>query len=163
MDYKPKDGFLYYYNLVKSGDYKSNFSSINTFDFLDTITEEKSNYRYAPDKWSIKQVVGHMTDHERIKMFRAFLLSRKQNVELWGYDQNALVENSRFDNQTILELKNDFRKVRAASVSFINALSSEQLLTKGMARDHSITLEQFLISIIGHEMHHVTILKEKYL
>ncbi|NNL93195.1 MAG: hypothetical protein HKO66_13225, partial [Saprospiraceae bacterium] len=108
-------------------------------------------------------VVGHMTDHERIKMFRAFLLSRKQNVELWGYDQNALVENSRFDNQTILELKNDFRKVRAASVSFINALSSEQLLTKGMARDHSITLEQFLISIIGHEMHHVTILKEKYL
>lgn len=163
MDYKPKDGFLYYYNLVKSGDYKSNFSSINTFEFLDTITEEKSNYRYAPDKWSIKQVVGHMTDHERIKMFRAFLLSRKQNVELWGYDQNALVENSRFDNQTILELKNDFRKVRAASVSFINALSSEQLLTKGMARDHSITLEQFLISIIGHEMHHVTILKEKYL
>lgn len=163
MDYQPKDGFPYYYNLVKSGDYKSNFSSINTFEFLDTITEEKSNYRYAPDKWSIKQVVGHMTDHERIKMFRAFLLSRKQNVELWGYDQNALVENSRFDNQTILELKNDFRKVRAASVSFINALSSEQLLTKGMARDHSITLEQFLISIIGHEMHHVTILKEKYL
>ena len=57
-----------------------------------------------PDKWSIKQIVGHITDHERIKIFRAFQLSRNEAVELWGYDQNALVANSRFEELTLYQL-----------------------------------------------------------
>jgi len=142
--------------------YKTLFYSKSTFNFLSSINEEKANYRYDRDKWSIKQVLGHITDHERIKLYRAFLLSRKEFVELWGYDQNSLVENSRFEDMTFKQLLTDFQTVRNASISFVDGLSEEQLKTKGMARQHEITLEHFLKSIIGHEIHHINILKERY-
>ena len=162
MSYTPQDGFPYYFDLVKSQDCKSLFSSLSTFTFLNTITEEKSTYRYAPNKWTIKQIIGHITDHERIKMYRAFLLSRNTEVQLWGYDQNFLVDNSRFEELTIQQLTTDFLNVRNASLSFVESLSENQLSIEGMARQHKITLEDFLKSIIGHEMHHLTIIREKY-
>ena len=163
MSYVPEDGFPYYFNLVRNVDCKTLFSSQATFRFMDSIDEQKAAYRYAPDKWRIKEIVGHMTDHERIKIFRAFMLSRNESMELWGYDQNSLVENSRFEEMTYLELIADFQNVRKASVSFLNALSNSQLQIKGMARQLEISLEDFLKSIIGHEIHHVNIIKKKYI
>lgn len=163
MTYTPQDGFPYYFDFVKDMDYKTLFSSQSTSTFLNTINEEKSAYRYAPNKWSIKQIVGHITDHERIKMYRAFLMSRKEKIELWGYDQNALVENSRFEDLSFQALKIDFINVRKASISFVESLSKGQLKIKGMARQYEITLEDFLKSIIGHEIHHVNIIKERYI
>ena len=85
------------------------------------------------------------------------------NVELWGYDQNLLVDNSRFEELSWDHLKEDYSNVKRASVSFIDGLSKSQLEIKGSARQHEITLEQFLISIIGHELHHLNIIKERYL
>jgi len=163
MAYTPKDGFPYYFDLVKNDDLHTLFSSSSTFTFLKSISEEKASYRYAPDKWSAKQIVGHVTDHERIKMFRAFQLSRKETVQLWGYDQNSLVSNSRFEELTMQQLIADFLAVRKASLSFIDTLSDSQLKIKGRARQYEITLEDFLKSIIGHEKHHINIIKEKYL
>lgn len=163
MAYIPKDGFLYYFDFVKDMACKSLFSSLSTFTFLDTINEEKSTYRYALNKWSIKQIIGHLTDHERIKMFRAFLMSRNESVQLWGYDQNSLVDNSRFEALTLQQLKTDFQNVRQSSISFIETLSENQLKIKGMAQQYEITLEDFLKSIIGHEIHHLNIIRERYL
>ena len=162
MKHSPADGFPYYFNLVKKYGCRDLFLSQTTFTFLDTISEEKACFRYSKEKWSIKQIVGHITDHERIKMFRAFLLSRNDSVELWGYDQNSLVENSRFDELPLQQLVTDFRNVRSSSISFIDALSEKQLGRKGMARNYKVTLETFLKSIIGHELHHLNIIKEKY-
>ncbi|MEL6917884.1 MAG: DinB family protein [Bacteroidota bacterium] len=162
MKYTPADDFPYYYDLARHMDCKPLFSSLSTFTFLDTISEEKSGHRYAPDKWSIKQIVGHITDHERIKMFRAFLLSRRVEVALWGYDQNLFVDNSCFDDLTFQDLKTDFFNVRKASISFIEALSENQLQIKGMAKQHEVTLKDFLKSIIGHQEHHLNIIKERY-
>lgn len=162
MIYVPEDGFPYYYNLVGSLDCEPLFSSSSTFTFLDSIDENKAAYRYAPNKWSIKQIVGHITDHERIKMFRAFLLSRNESVELWGYDQNSLVENSRFQELTFQHLTTDFQNVRKASISFVNGLSKSQLNIKGMAGQYETTLRDFLKSIIGHEIHHINIIRERY-
>ncbi|WP_024772634.1 DinB family protein [Aquimarina macrocephali] len=163
MKYVPEDGFPYYYDFVKNMNYQSLFSSSSTITFLNSINEKKAIYRYAPTKWSIKQIVGHITDHERIMMFRAFLMSRNELVELWGYDQNLLVENSRFEELTLKQLVADFVNVRKASTSFIETLSESQLKIKGMARQYEITLEDFLKSIIGHEKHHITIIKERYI
>lgn len=162
MTYKPEDGFPYYFDLVEDMDSLSLFSSSSTMNFVSSISEEEAVYRYAPNKWNIKQIVGHITDHERIKMFRAFLMSRKEKVELWGYDQNSLVENSRFEALTLQQLITDFQNVRKASISFIEGLSESQLEIKGMARQYEITLEDFLKSIIGHEKHHIAIIKERY-
>lgn len=162
MNYKPKDGFPYYFDFTKDTDLNTLFISSATFTFLQSISEKTADYRYAPDKWSIKQIVGHITDHERIKMFRAFQLSRKEEVQLWGYDQNFLVTNSRFDELTIHQLITDFTNVRKASISFIDTLSESQLKRKGWARQYEISLEDFLKSIIGHEIHHIGVIKEKY-
>ncbi|MGX1930272.1 DinB family protein [Flagellimonas sp. 2504JD4-2] len=163
MQYTPKDGFPYYFALAGNTDPKSLFSSTETFEFLGSIDEARATYRYAPDKWSIKQVVGHITDHERIKMHRAFLASRNLPTQLWGYDQNTLVENSRFEALGFQELITDFQNVRKASISFIEGLSENQLNLKGMANQYEITLHDFLKSKIGHEIHHVNIIKERYL
>ena len=162
-EYAPNDGFPYYFDLVKNNDLERLFSSRSTFIFLNSIDEEKAAYRYAPDKWSIKQIVGHITDHERIKMFRAFQLSRNEKSQLWGYDQNFLVNNSRFEELSLKQLVADFEQVRKASISFIQTLSKKQLETKGWARQYEITLHDFLKTIIGHEIHHLNIIKERYI
>ncbi|MEP2447177.1 MAG: DinB family protein [Balneola sp.] len=162
MKHTAKDGFPYYFDLVKDDDLSTLFSSLSTFTFLESISEEKAAYRYAPDKWSIKQIVGHITDHEKIKMFRAFQLSRNEKVQLWGYDQNFLVNNSRFEELTMQQLISDFKKVRMSSISFIDTLSKNQLEIKGRAKQYEVTLEDLLKSIIGHEIHHINIIKERY-
>lgn len=161
--YTSEDGFPYYFDLVKDMDCKLLFSSLSTFTFLNSINEEKAVYRYAPNKWNLKQIVGHITDHERIMIFRAFLMSRNELVQLWGYDQNSLVDNSRFEELTFQQLRTDFLNVRKASIGFVEALSESQLKIKGMAQQYEITLENFIKSIIGHEMHHINIIKERYI
>lgn len=163
MKYTPEAGFPYYFDFVKNMNCLSIFSSSSTMTFLNSISEEKAVYRYGPTKWSIKQIVGHITDHERIMIFRAFLMSRNELVELWGYDQNFLIDNSRFDELTLKQLITDFVNVRKASFSFIEALSENQLKIKGLAREYEITLEDFIKSIIGHEKHHINIIKERYI
>ncbi len=163
MKHTPQDGFPYYFELIRDEDLHALFSTLSTFEFLESIDEKTGAHRSSLDKWSIKQIVGHITDHERIKMFRAFQLSRNEGVELWGYDQNSLVQNARFDELTMKQLIEDAFNVRKASSSFIDALSEKQLRTTGTARQYSITLEEFLKSIIGHERHHINIIKRRYL
>ena len=160
--YTPENGFPYYFDLAKDNNLQNLFSSSANFEFLNSINEEKSSFRYALDKWSIKQIIGHITDHERIKMFRAFQLSRNEKIQLWGYDQNFLVDNACFDDLTMQKLLTDLLNVRKASLSFIDTLSANQLKFKGWARQYEISLEDFLKSIIGHEIHHLNIIKEKY-
>ncbi|MDT0606271.1 DinB family protein [Croceitalea rosinachiae] len=162
MNLTPKDGFPYYFELAKNNSVQFIFKEITTIETLQNISEEKARFRYRPDKWNIKQVVGHITDHERIKMYRAFQLSRNESVELWGYDQESLVKNGRFNELTIKSLLTDFFNVRQSSISFIDTLSEHQLNIKGMARQFEITLEEFLRSIVGHEKHHIKIIQEKY-
>lgn len=163
MKCNPADGFPYYFELTKGEDIYTLFSSTSVFEFLESISDEMSCYRYESDKWSIKEIVGHITDHERIKMFRAFQLSRGQVVQLWGYDQNLLVAKSRFSELTMRQLIEDLVNVRRASLSFVKTLSKSQLEIVGNARQYEITLEDFLKSIIGHEIHHINVIKTRYI
>ncbi|HLO37894.1 MAG TPA: DinB family protein, partial [Lacibacter sp.] len=146
-----------------SADYKQLFSSPATFVLLENISEEQANYRYAPGKWSIKQIVGHVTDHERIMTYRALRFSRKDNTQLPGYDQNLFVDNSRFNELSFQQLLTDFKNVRAATNSFIDSLSELQLRLKGFAWKYELTVEEFLKATIGHEIHHIDIMKDRYL
>lgn len=163
MKLTPKDGFPYYLALGNTDSLKKLFSSQTNFTFLESIGDERANYRYAKDKWSIKQVVGHITDHERISIYGAFLFSRQMDAQLWGYDQNALVDNSNFDGLNFGQLIEDFRNVRNAANSFISTLTEKQLVLRANVGGHTATLEEYLVSIIGHEVHHINIIKEKYL
>lgn len=163
MKYSVEDGFPYYAELVEDTDYRQLFASDANFALLSTLNEEQASYRYAPGKWSIKQIIGHITDHERIMTYRALRFSRKDTTQLPGYDQNLLVENSRFDELSLEQLLTDFRNVRAATNSFIDSLSTLQLNLKGFAWKYELTVEEFLKATIGHEKHHMDIIKERYL
>jgi len=163
MQYTINDGFPYYIELLGDRDYYQLFISKENINLLKSITEEKAAHRYAPDKWSIKQIIGHMTDHERIMTYRALRFSRKDKTALPGYDQNTFVDNSRFDEQPVTQLITDFENVRNASISFIHSLSKEQLALTGTAWKYELTVEEFLKATIGHEVHHMDILRKKYL
>jgi uncharacterized damage-inducible protein DinB len=163
MKYKIEDGFPYYIELLGDLDYRQLFSSQENFTLLESISEQQAAYRYAPGKWSIKQIAGHITDHERIMTYRALRFSRKDTTQLPGYEQNLFVENSRFDELPFQHLLTDYKNVRAATNSFIDSLSEAQLNLKGSAWKYELTVEEFLKATIGYELHHITILKERYL
>lgn len=163
MKYHISDGFPYYIELVEKDDYRLLFESTENMSLLDSVSEEKSACRYAAGKWSVKQIVGHMTDHERIMTYRALRFSRKDQTQLPGYDQEFFVANSRFDEQSMKQLMTDYKNVRAATNSFIRSLSDAQLQLTGFAWKYELTVEDFLKATIGHEKHHLIILKERYL
>ena len=163
MKYSVSDGFPYYIELLGNTDYRQLFSSRENLTFLETISEEKTSYRYAPDKWSIKQIIGHITDHERIMAYRVLRFSRKDTSPLAGYDQELFVKNSRFDELSLKQLIADFKNVRMASISLMNTLSEQQFYLKGFVWKFEMTIEDFLKATIGHELHHINIIKERYL
>jgi uncharacterized damage-inducible protein DinB len=163
MKYTVDDGFPYYIELVENADYRRLFSSPENFELLESLSEEKANYRYAPGKWSIKQIIGHITDHERIMIYRALRFSRNDTTKLPGYDQDLFVDNSRFDELTLQQLLADFKNVRRATNSFIDTLSGMQLKLKGVAWKYELTVEEFLKATVGHEIHHIDIIKDRYL
>lgn len=163
MKYTVLDGFPYYIELIENSDYRQLFTSQENFDLLESLSEEQATFRYAPGKWSIKQIIGHITDHERIMTYRALRFSRKDQTQLPGYDQNLFIENSRFDELSLRQLITDFKNVRTATISFINSLSASQLAQTGFAWKYQLTVEEFLKATIGHEVHHIGILKSKYL
>ena len=163
MKYSINDGFPYYIELLGDKDYNQLFTSKENLELLRSVTEENAAYRYAPGKWSIKQIIGHITDHERIMTYRALRFSRKDRTALPGYDQDTFVDNSRFDEQPVSQLITDLENVRNASNSFIRSLSKEQLLLTGTAWKYELTVEAFLKATIGHELHHIEVIKQKYL
>lgn len=163
MKYSVQDGFPYYIELAGDHDYRQLFLSKENLQLLGSLTEDQAAYRYAPGKWSIKQIIGHITDHERIMTYRALRFSRNDKTQLPGYDQDVLVQNSRFDEQPVSHLVNDLENVRNASNSFIRSLSAEQLQRTGTAWKYELTVEEFLKATIGHELHHMEVLKRKYL
>ncbi|HEX6426248.1 MAG TPA: DinB family protein [Niastella sp.] len=163
MKYSINDGFPYYIELLGNADYRPLFLAKEAITLLGPLTEEKASYRYAADKWSIKQIIGHITDHERIMTYRALRFSRKDKTSLPGYDQNLFVDNSRFDEQPVSQLIQDLENVRNATISFMNSLSPEQLALTGTAWKYELTVEEFLKATIGHELHHIAIIKQNYM
>lgn len=162
MNLTVSDGFPYYISLVGSSNLKQLFRSEENFQFLSSLSTEQVNYRYATGKWNIKQIIGHITDHERIMTYRALRFSRKDQTALPGYDQDLFVDNSRSNELEVKDLLTDLRNVRQATLSLFDSLSKEQLLLMGKAWKFELTVEEFFKATIGHEMHHMEVIKEKY-
>lgn len=157
------DGFPYYIELVENLDYTWLFKSDDHIKLLESLTEVQASYRYASGKWSVKQIVGHITDHERIMVYRALRFSRKDKTPLPGYDQDLYVDNGGFDDLPFSIILNDFKNVRHATNSFIATLSPEKFKLTGTAWKYELTIADFLKATIGHEIHHFAVLKQKYL
>lgn len=163
MALTPDAGFPYYIELLGNNSYQYLIQRNDTFELLSGLTPQQAEYRYAAGKWSIKQIVAHMTDHERIMIYRALRFSRKDSTPLSGYDQNVLINNGHFDQISYEAVLRDFNNVRGSTLSFIKTLVPEQMELKGMAWTFELSVEDVLKATVGHELHHMGIIRERYL
>jgi uncharacterized damage-inducible protein DinB len=133
----------------------------STYNFFFDLTDEQANYAYAPGKWTIKEVCGHLTDAERTFAYRAFAFSRG-TAELPGFDENVYVERANFNDRSLKGLADEFKAVREANLYMLRTLTIEQLNTVGIANGGTIKVSAIPYIMAGHELHHLNILKERY-
>jgi uncharacterized damage-inducible protein DinB len=152
-----------YMKLVNDDPLQMLESAINTtYDFFSNITEDVAGYAYAEGKWTIKEVLGHLTDAERTFAYRVLAFSRGQQ-ELPGFDENTYVEKSTFNSRSIKELAEEFRAVRESNLYLLRSLTSGQLAATGIANGNKISVNTIIYIMAGHELHHINIVKERYL
>ncbi len=137
--------------------------SHETTRLLQGVSEQQASYRYAPDKWSVKQLLGHVIDGERIFAYRALCIARGETTPLPGFEQEPYVVNGAFDERPIADLVDELATVRRANVIMLRALSEEAWRRIGTASDNSISTRALAFIMLGHERHHLRILREKYL
>jgi uncharacterized damage-inducible protein DinB len=134
-----------------------------TLAFLSAISEEKSLYRYAPDKWSIRQLLSHVNDTERVFVFRALWFARGFQDPLPSFDQNICVAAAEADNISWANHVDEFRAIRMATLSFFRNLPAEAWSRSGIASDNPFTVRALAFIVAGHLAHHKAILRERYL
>ena len=122
----------------------------------------KGDFAYEPGKWTIKEVVGHMCDTERVMAYRALRFSRGDQTELPGFEQNDYVAASNFNSRTIDDLLEELWSVRAATLSLAKHLPKDSLARRGVASGNPVTVRALLYIIAGHERHHLGILRDRY-
>lgn len=136
---------------------------VDTLAFLRGIPDSKAGHRYAPGKWSIREVVGHLCDAERVFAYRALRFARNDSTPLPGFDENAFVAASRLDDRSLAGIIAEFEAVRNATVPFFDALFPEEWARHGTASGKGMSVRALAWVIAGHELHHVSVLKERYL
>lgn len=134
-----------------------------TVTFLEGIPEQRSLHRYAPDKWTIRSVVGHLSDCERLFVFRAFWFARAFDTPLPSFDQNIAVDAASADAREWRDLVDEFRSVRAATLTFFRSLPADAWNRRGVASGNPFTVRALAYLAAGHVAHHVNILRERYL
>ena len=132
-------------------------------DFLTSIPEEKWLYKYAEGKWTIKEVVLHITDAERIFCYRALCFARNEKASLPGFDENTYVEASNANNRSIESLLQELQTVQTATLSLFSSFTPEQLDAAGVANGNPIYVEGIGFIAAGHAKHHLDIIRERYL
>lgn len=154
-----------YVNLVPEDDLLLAFRNHSDiiFRFLEDIPADKQNYSYAPGKWTLKQVLQHMTDTERIFAYRALRFARKDATPLPGFEQNDYAEAAPATHREWADLLKEFQLVRSASEYMFRSFSEEELERKGIASNVPLTVLSAGFIIVGHALHHKRLAEERYL
>jgi len=130
---------------------------------LRSITEARAGHRYAPEKWSIREVVGHLIDSERIFAYRALRFARGDTSPLAGFDQDEYVRASGSDRRKLADLAAEFADVRRSTIAMLRSLDDLAPERRGKANNNEVSVRAAAYIIAGHERHHLTILRERYL
>lgn len=130
---------------------------------IEILDEEKGLFRYAAGKWSLKEVVGHMIDTERIFAFRAMSFARNDRGPFPGMDEKTYTPNGFFDERSFKSLLSEYQAQRTATIELFTGLNETSLTRTGVASDSEFSVRSFVYIIAGHEKHHMNILKERYL
>lgn len=135
----------------------------STRALLGSIDETRAGSRYGPDKWSIKELVGHLIDTERVFAYRAMRFARSDQSPLSGFEQDDYVRNGDFDSRTLADLAEEFEHLRRSNIHFFQALSEAGWNRRGTANDSEVSVRALAHIMAGHELHHVNVLKTRYL
>ncbi len=125
-------------------------------------SERDGNFRYAPGKWTVKEVLGHVTDAERIFAYRALRIARGDQTPLASFEQDDYVRGGNFAERTLADLAEEFGLVRAASIALFRSLQREAWQRRGVASEKEVTVRALAFIVAGHEIHHRLILEERY-
>ena len=130
---------------------------------LSGVPESRGSFAYAPGKWTLKEVVGHMADAERVFSYRALRIARGDTMPLHGFDEQAWVPNAGANARTLADLLGELRVVRASTLALLRHLPPESTSRVGTASDRPVSVRAVAWIIAGHERHHLGIIRERYL
>ena len=129
---------------------------------LAEVSAEKENFRYAAGKWSIRELLGHVIDGERVFSYRALRISRDDATPLAGFEENFYVANSNFPNIRLADLIEEFTLLRQSNILFFKGLTGEMWEKTGTASDAKVSVSALAFMMVGHVRHHANILRERY-
>ena len=158
----------YYHNYVQEID-SDNITEVlqkqlnSTLELFKEIPEEKGNYTYASGKWSIKEVLGHCIDTERIFACRALCIARGEKKPLPGMEQDVYAKTGEFNNRSLKNLLDEYELMRKSNIILFNSFPQKALQNRGIASGNEVTVLGLMFIIAGHELHHINVLKERYL
>jgi uncharacterized damage-inducible protein DinB len=168
--YKPSETVAPFYqryidNVPDDGNLLIHLEDIfsETEEMISPLSEEKMNYRYAPGKWTIKDMLVHLSDCERIFVYRALRFSRGDETPLPGFEESSFAEFAAANEREKEDILREYSLVRESSIAFIESLSDEALNRKGTANGCSVSVRMLANLIYGHHKHHLNILRERYL
>ncbi len=162
-EYNPYyDGYL---NLVPDGDILEVLQKEKekTISLVRNLSDEEARFRYGPNKWSIKEVIGHIADTELIMSYRLLRIGRGDTTPLAGFNENEYVSAANFDEFTVQELLDYFQNTRNATISLLKTMSPDSLTRVGHANQSETSARAIAYIIAGHEIHHRQIIKDRYL
>lgn len=159
----------YYANYVEKGN--TNLSIIDgllqqyqvVIEFFKLIPSDKLNYRYSEGKWTVKDIILHLIDAERIFAYRALRIARNDKTELPGFEENDYVIEANASERSLSSLLEEYKMVRNSTVCLYKSFTSDQLERLGVASGSSVSVRAIGVIIQGHEKHHLEIIKERYL
>lgn len=134
-----------------------------TLAVLTSLSDDDALYRYAKGKWSVKEIIGHLADSERIFAYRLLRIVRGDTTPLPGFDENAFVAGADFDRLPLAQLLHALRLVRENTVTLVHSLRPDDWTRRGTASDTPLSARALVWIIAGHELHHRTVLQERYL
>jgi hypothetical protein len=154
-----------YVSLVPDGDIEEILyqQQTQTLTFLNSVSEETAGKAYALDKWTLKEVFGHMSDTERVMSYRMLAMARNERTPLQGMDQDLYVFSAKFNQFSWVQLLKDFEMVRLATLTLISTIDEESWNRKGTVWDVPVSTRAFAYIIAGHELHHLAVIRDRYL
>lgn len=129
---------------------------------LAKVPQEKEQYRYGPDKWTVTEVVGHLADAERVFAYRALRFARADEAPVPGFDENSWAQHAGYGRRRLADVAAEFRAARQSTLALLRGLEGDAFLRSGVANNSPITVRALAYVIAGHERHHMQILKDRY-
>jgi len=136
--------------------------AVTTARLLGATPESLAGHRYAPEKWSVREVVGHLCDAERVFAYRALRFGRGDETPLQGFEENDYVPAGRFERRSLADVAAEFAAVRLATLALFRSFDAPALLLRGTANDQPVSVRALAAILAGHEFHHVKLLRERY-